>query len=163
MTIYSSQTKNSGFFLFFSHVKFIIWRNFVPILKIYKACTFFFFKVQELYCELNYYDQKIRRRLAHDIRKHWTAVSIILSLISGLYRDLSNWKSNQRPQNAEPKLYNWAISQHRIQVMLNHQVMVIGRPINLNVTCKLHPYTLQKGTVTSRATSSLEDWKYTSA
>ena len=29
-------------------------------------------------CELNYHDPKIRRTLAHDIRKHWTAVSTLL-------------------------------------------------------------------------------------
>ena len=34
------------------------------------------------YCELNYHDQKIRRTLAHDIRKYWTAVSTLLGLIN---------------------------------------------------------------------------------
>ena len=32
--------------------------------------VYFSFLVEELYCELNYHDQKIRRTLTHDIRKH---------------------------------------------------------------------------------------------
>ena len=38
----------------------------------------FFFLEEELYCELNYHDQKIRGTFAHDIRKHWTAVSSLV-------------------------------------------------------------------------------------
>ena len=53
-----------------------------------------------LHCELNYHDQKIRRTPTHDIRKHWTAVSTLLGLISNVYRDLHHWKSNQRSQIA---------------------------------------------------------------
>ena len=45
---------------------------------------------------------------ASDIQKHWTAVSTLLGLISSIYRDLPHWRSNQWPQNAEPKLYYWA-------------------------------------------------------
>ena len=60
------------------------------------------------YRELNYHDLKI-----HDIWKHWTAVSTLLGLISSVYRDLHDWRSNQRPQIAEPKLYNWATSSYR--------------------------------------------------
>ena len=56
-------------------------------------------------CELNY--QKIRRTLTHDSRKHWTVVSTLLGLISNVYRDLHLWRSNQRQQITEPKLYNW--------------------------------------------------------
>ena len=93
--------------------------------------------------ELNYHDQKIRRTLTHDIRKHWTAVSTSLGLISGVYRDLHNWESSQRPQIAEPKLYNCAISSYRTQVMPNWLVMVNGRLINLNVSFKLQPYSSQ--------------------
>ena len=44
----------------------------------------------------------------HDIWKHWTAVSALLGLISSVYSDLHHWGSNQRPQIAEPELYNWA-------------------------------------------------------
>ena len=52
----------------------------------------------EKYTEgLNYYEQKIRRTLARDIRKHWVAVSTLLGLISTVYRDLFHWISNQRP------------------------------------------------------------------
>ena len=46
-------------------------------------CIFFFFYVEELCCELNYHDRKIRRTLTHDIRKHWIAVST-LCLISSV-------------------------------------------------------------------------------
>ena len=45
-------------------------------------------------CELNYHDQKIRRTRKHNIRKHWTAVSTLLGLISSVYRDLHHWRSN---------------------------------------------------------------------
>ena len=67
---------------------------------------FFFFLVEELYCELNHHDQKIRQTLTHDIRKDWTSVLTLLGLISSVYRDLHHWRLNQRPQIAEPKLYN---------------------------------------------------------
>ena len=60
------------------------------------------FETNYLFCELNYHDQKIRRTLTHDIRKHRTAVSTLSGLISSVYRDLHH----QRPQIAEPKLYN---------------------------------------------------------
>ena len=45
---------------------------------------------------MNYHDQKIRRTLTHDIRKHRTAVFTLIGLISSVYRDLHNWRSNQR-------------------------------------------------------------------
>ena len=93
---------------------------------------------------MNYHDQKIRRTLTHDIRKQWTAVSILLSLISSVYRDLPHWRPNQRPQITEPKLYSWDINPYRTQVMPNQLVMVIVRLINLNMSCKLHPFSLQR-------------------
>ena len=37
--------------------------------------------------------------------EHWTAVLTLLSLISCVYRDLHNWRSNQQPQKEEPKLH----------------------------------------------------------
>ena len=46
------------------------------------------FQVEELYCELNYEDQEVRRTPMHDVRKCWTVVSILLGLISRVYRDL---------------------------------------------------------------------------
>ena len=64
------------------------------------------FQVYVLYCELNNHDQRSWRTLVHDIRKNWTAVSTLLGLISSVYRDLHHWRSNQRPLNAEPKLYH---------------------------------------------------------
>ena len=39
--------------------------------------------------------------------EQWTAVSTLLGLSSSAYRDLQHWRSNKRPQNAEPKLYHW--------------------------------------------------------
>ena len=80
----------------------------------------------------------------HDIREHWIAVSTLLGLISSVYRNLHHWRSNQRPQIAVLKLYNWATSSYCTQVMPNQLIMVIVRPINLNVSCKLHPYFFQR-------------------
>ena len=90
---------------------------------------------------LNYHVQKIRRTPTHDIRKQWAAISTVLGLIC---RDLPSWSSNQRSQNAEPKLYHWANSPHHTQVMPNQLVIVIARLIYLNMSCKLHPYSLQR-------------------
>ena len=71
------------------------------------CCVVFFVCVFSLFnCELNFHDQNIWRTLTHDIRKHWTAFSTLLGLISTVYRDLHHWKSNQRPLIAEPKLCN---------------------------------------------------------
>ena len=81
------------------------------------------------YCELNYHDQKIRRTPTHDKRKHWTAVSTLSRLISSVYRNIHHWRSNQRPQIAVPKFYNWAPSSYRTQVTPNQLVMVIARPL----------------------------------
>ena len=75
-------------------------------------------------------------------RKHWTAVSTLLGLISCVYRDLHHLRSNQRSQVAEPKLYNWANNPYRTKVTPNQLVMAIVRPINLYVSCKLDPYSL---------------------
>ena len=73
-------------------------------------------------------DQKIQWTLARDIRKHWTAVSTLLGFISSVYPDLLHWGSNQRPHNAEQKLYYWITNPHRTQVMLYQLVMVIAKP-----------------------------------
>ena len=81
-------------------------------------------KINAFY-ELNYHDQKIHRTTTHDIREHWTAVSTLLGLISSVYLNLHHWISNQRPQIAVPKLYNWGISSYRTQVTPNQIVMVI--------------------------------------
>ena len=70
-----------------------------------------------LFQEFNYHDQNIRQTLAHDIQIHWTAVSILLDFIIRVHGDLFDWRSNKRPQ--------------------------IAQSINLNVSCKLHPYSLQ--------------------
>ena len=43
----------------------------------------------------------------------------------------------------DAKLYDWANSPYHTEVTPNQLVMVIERPINLNVSCKLHPYSLQ--------------------
>ena len=60
------------------------------------------------------------------------------------HHDLPHWRSNQQPQNAEPKLYHWHISPHCTQVTPNQLARVIVWPINLNVSCKLHLYSLQR-------------------
>ena len=78
---------------------------------------------------MNYHDQKIQWTLARDIQKHWTAVSTLLGLISSVCCDLHHWRLNQRPQNAELKLYHRAINPHCTQVMPNQLVMVIAWPI----------------------------------
>ena len=71
-------------------------------------------------------------------------VLTLLSFISSVYHDPLHWRSNQRPQNAEPNVYHCAINPHRTQAKPNQQVTVIARPINLNVSCKLYPYSLQR-------------------
>ena len=76
-------------------------------------------KQKKMSCELDYHDRKIRRKLTHDIQKHSTADSTLLSLISSVYRDLPHWRSNQRPQITEPKLYKWTNSPHHTQVTPN--------------------------------------------
>ena len=87
---------------------------------------------------------RIQRTLSHDIQKYWTAVSTLLCLISSVYHDLPHWRLNQRQQNVELKDYHWATNSYCTQVMPNQQVMVIVRPINLNVSHKLYPYSLQR-------------------
>ena len=121
----------------------LIERLLIAFLNISEILLFRFW-VEELYCDLNYHDQKIRRTLMHDIRKHWTAVSTLLGLISSVYRNLHHWRSNQWPQIAEPKLYNWAMNPVCTQVTPNYLVIVIAWPVNLNVSCKLHLYPLQR-------------------
>ena len=49
----------------------------------------------------------------HDIRKHWTAVSILLGLISSAHHNLHHWRLNQWPQIAMASLVcdvNWWLS-----------------------------------------------------
>ena len=67
-------------------------------------------------------DLWIELPLARDIQKHWTAVSTLLGLISSVYCDLPHLRSNQQTQNAEPKLYHWAINPHCTQVTPNQLV-----------------------------------------
>ena len=49
-----------------------------------------------------------------------------------------------KPATIETKLYQWATNSLRTEVTSNHLAMVIAWPINLNVSCKLHPYSLQR-------------------
>ena len=67
---------------------------------------------------------------ARDIRNHRTAVSTKLGLISCDYLDPSHWRSNQWPQNAEPKLYHWATGPLCTQALPNKLVKENARPIN---------------------------------
>ena len=93
------------------------------MIKIYCINDIFMFKkvrkkknkTMTAYCELNYHNQKIWRTPTHNIRKHWTAVSTLLGLISSVYRDLPHRRSNHH--NAEQKLYHWATNPHCTQVM----------------------------------------------
>ena len=52
--------------------------------------------------KLNYHDKKIQQTLCSTYR---TTVLTLLGFISNIYSDLLHWRLNQRPQNAEPKLY----------------------------------------------------------
>ena len=72
-------------------------------------------------------EKKIRQTLVHDIQKQWTAVSTLLDLIKCVYRDLQHWRSNQQPQIAEQKLYNWATCPYRTQVTPNQLVMLLNK------------------------------------
>ena len=85
---------------------------------------------------MNYHDQKSRRRLTHDIRKRWTAVSTLLGHISSVYRDLHLWRSNQWPQIAMPKLYNWATVAERTSYLWRVNLI---RPLWLYMVVYLHP------------------------
>ena len=102
-------------------------------------------------CELNHHDQKIRRTLMHDTRKQWTAVYIVISTTG-------DWNNDYRLL----KLYNWASSQYRTQVTPNLLVMVTARRINVNVSCKLHLYSLQRTRSPPGPRLPRSDWKYAS-
>ena len=101
----------------------------------YNWCKYFYFLTRGFNI-VNW----IHRTPTHNIRENWTVLSIFRGIISSVHRNLNHWRSNQRPQVAVPKLYNWATSSHRTQVTPNQLVTVIARPNNLNVSCKLHPY-----------------------
>ena len=60
----------------------------------------------------------VTRKSSEHLRKHWTAVSTLLGLISSVYCDLHHCSSNQQPQIAEPKLYNWANISYTTDVKL---------------------------------------------
>ena len=66
-------------------------------------------KVQFKNLELNEHGQKIWQTPTHDIPEHWAAVSTLLQLVSSVYCNLHHWRSNQRPQIAVLKLYNWTL------------------------------------------------------
>ena len=63
--------------------------------------------------KLSIYDNIITRKLgkhSHGTYEDCTTVSTLFSLISCVYRDLQHWRSNQQPQHAKPKLFDWATS-----------------------------------------------------
>ena len=132
-------------FIWFVIIRTVRWRMPHTICLAYQTLNSvlftFFLLSRGTILWLNYHDLKIQWMPTHDIRKHWTAVSTLLGLISSAYRDLRHWRSDQWPQITEPKLYN---SPYRTQVTPNQVVMVIARPIDLNASCKLHPYSLQR-------------------
>ena len=110
-------------------------------------------------CKLNYHDQKIQQTLACNIQNHWTTISILLDLISSVYRNLSHWRSNQRPLNTELKLYHWATCQHCTQAMPNQLAMAIVWPIKLMCLVS-YICILTEDMITFTAKASQEDWRY---
>ena len=67
----------------------------------------------------------------HNIQKQWVAVSTLLGVIGSVYRDLHNRRSNQRPQIAEAKRYNWVNSQCRMQMTPNQLVNIKKKHVHL--------------------------------
>ena len=61
--------------------------------------------------------------LANTCTWHTETLDSCFNLISSVYCDLPDWRSNQQPQNAEPKLYHIATNLHCTQVMPNQLVM----------------------------------------
>ena len=61
---------------------------------------------------------------ACDKQNHWTTLTTLLGLISSVYRDLPNRRSNQRPQNAESKHYHWPTGSYGTQAMPNKKKWV---------------------------------------
>ena len=59
-----------------------------------------------------------------------------------MYTVISTTKDRTSNHGAETLLLS--LGSYRTQVMPNQLVMVIARPIDLNVSCKLHPCPLQK-------------------
>ena len=58
-----------------------------------------------VYLHIVFYDfERTGNNVQNYINTISTAISTLLGLISSVYRDFPHWKSNQRPQNAEPKL-----------------------------------------------------------
>ena len=49
----------------------------------------------------------------HDIQEHW------IGLISSVYHNLHNWRSNQWPYIAMLKLYNWATRSYYWNIFMN--------------------------------------------
>ena len=69
------------------------------------------------------------RKSGELLRKRRIAISILLGVISCVYRDLHHCRSSQWPPYADPKFYHWTTNPHRTQVMPNQLVMVIARQL----------------------------------
>ena len=90
-------------------------------------------------------------KLAHDIRKHLTTVSTFLDLISCVYRDLSLWRSNQQPRNAEAKtlplnhqLLCSAFSQVSRQQKKSERSITTGQTLDIDIEIKKSKLRIRK-------------------
>ena len=106
-------------------LQFKTWIAFVHI---------FLFLIEELILWIELPRPEIQRTPTHDIQEHWTAVSTLLGLISSVYHNLHHWRSNQRPQIAVLKLYNWATSSYRMWLV---NLALLACDMNWWLSCRV--------------------------
>ena len=83
--------------------------------------------------------------LTNNFARHTEALDSCFDLIRSHQQRIQRSPSPEiEPATAQPKLCHWDNSPHRTQVVPKLLLMVIARPINLNVSGKLHPYSLQR-------------------
>ena len=95
-------------------------------------CTYFYFLSRGI--NIVNWITMTRKSGEHLHTIYRNTVSTFLGLISSVYRNIYHWRSNQQPQIGVLKLYNWATSSYRTQVIPNQLVMVIARLNNLKKT-----------------------------
>ena len=87
--------------------------------------------------ELNYHGQKIRRTLVCDIRKHWTAVSTLLSLISSFIPCISPIGDQTSNHRMESDVGRWlggevsalhSVVAGSISSEIDHGITLLMRP-----------------------------------
>ena len=117
------------------------WKNSYGIiffLTSYTDVYFFLFlsKVIKLWIELPWPDNlsNTHGNARELFRPYWVS-SAVYTMIS---------TTGDRTSDHVLQSRNWAISPYPKQVTPNLFVRVIARPINLTVSCKLHPYSLQR-------------------